>query len=131
MLFLVAETGIPINSKIYIRTKFAWYILDTPSTAYAPFFIPLLRQHQILHFVISLSLEEPDIDYDGFIECLEDAKCYEDLLPKTFHVLGSIFQADDVESDDVVRDFPNRYLPRRDSSKFRTRKPICCLHSPD
>ena len=86
-------------SKIYIRTKFAWYILDSPSPAYEPLFTPFYIQHRVLHLLVTVSLENPRITYDDFIDSLH-RETNENLTIYTF--LGRELTREDVESDTVV-----------------------------
>jgi DNA (cytosine-5)-methyltransferase 1 len=91
------------NSKIYIRTGFAWYILDTPSDLYSPFFSPFWIQHRILHLIVSQSLENPRLTYETFISSLEVTPETPDSVAIAIKVIGRGLTESDVQSDDVVR----------------------------
>lgn len=60
-----------MSSKVYLRTQYAWYILDTPSPVYVPHYATFwLRQHLFLRLIWS-SQEDPSLDQHGFQELLE------------------------------------------------------------
>ncbi|THH29585.1 hypothetical protein EUX98_g4594 [Antrodiella citrinella] len=59
-----------LDSKIYIRTEFAWYILDVPSASYAPLFAEFWRRHHLFHLVVSSSLDDPELDVIQFQDLL-------------------------------------------------------------
>ncbi|KAJ6597262.1 S-adenosyl-L-methionine-dependent methyltransferase [Mycena vulgaris] len=66
-----------LDEKIYIMTAGAWYILDTPSSVYQPFWTPFQLLHRFAHRILTESLENPTITYDDFLESLrlhEDPK---------------------------------------------------------
>ena len=92
-LFLLAR------SKIYIRTAFAWYILDSPSAGYKPLFTLFYIQHRLLHLLVTRSLERPRITHDEFIDSLCE-ETPENLATYTF--LGRELTQEDLESDTVV-----------------------------
>ncbi|KAF9469258.1 hypothetical protein BDZ94DRAFT_1244081 [Collybia nuda] len=62
-----------LDSKIYLRTSFAWYILDTPSALYQPLFIPFWTQHRILHLLVTHSLKNPRITYEQFLDIVSQS----------------------------------------------------------
>lgn len=95
-------TGAILNSKIYVRTKYAWYILDTPSDKYRPFFIPFWIKHRILHLVVSLSLKNLRITYDTFIELLSKPSEADDDNLIALKFIRRALNKNDVESPDVV-----------------------------
>ena len=90
-------------SKIYIRTAFAWYILDTPSTIYSPFFSPFWIQHRILHLIVTQSWANPRLTYDTFIKSLEITPESPDSVAIAIKVIGRSLTESDVQSDNAVR----------------------------
>jgi DNA (cytosine-5)-methyltransferase 1 len=76
------------DRRIYIRTALAWYILDTPSTAYRPFYTPLNIRHRLTHVLLTKAMRKPRITYQEFIEHLDD--------------LDDSITESDLKSDDVV-----------------------------
>lgn len=87
---------------MYLHTKFAWYILDTPSVMYSPFFNEFWLRHRMLHLVVSASQENPRITYDQFIRSLKISADSSDAVALSMKILGRELTKDDVESDDVV-----------------------------
>lgn len=90
---------------MYLRTKYAWYILDTPSALYSPFFDGFWLQHRILHLVVSASQENPRITYEQFIQSLKVSTDSSDAVALSMKFLGRELTKDDVDSDDVVSYF--------------------------
>ncbi|KAF8077759.1 C5-DNA-methyltransferase [Lyophyllum atratum] len=100
-----------LDSNIYIRTKFAWYILDMPSDQYTPLFVPFWTQHRILHLIITAAIKTPRMSYDEFLQTLEGDKeanddegsvdvASDDVLASV-RMLGRTLSELDVQSDDV------------------------------
>lgn len=56
---------------MYIRTKYAWYILDTPSEDYAPFYSTFSTAQGIFHELITAAREDKQINYKEFVEHLK------------------------------------------------------------
>ena len=46
--------------RIYIQTKYAWYILVNPDRRYASYHQQLQKHHYITHSVLTRTLEDPD-----------------------------------------------------------------------
>lgn len=90
-------------SKIYIRTKFAWYILAIPSHEYQHIYQPYWIQHQIFHLLLSAAMRNPDITYDRFVESLGYVSESPDAGPLALDILGRHVNEGDFEEDDVVR----------------------------
>lgn len=62
-----------IFSKVYIRTDFAWYILDTPAETYRPFYTDFFVQQVIFHELITEARGDPRLTVAEFIEYLQNA----------------------------------------------------------
>jgi DNA (cytosine-5)-methyltransferase 1 len=75
-------------SKIYLKTEFAWYILDGPSKPYESHFSSFWLKHQVLHLLVTSALADPTITLAKFLQ-----------LPE---VKGDISK-DDIISEDMVR----------------------------
>ena len=88
---------------MYLRTKYAWYILDMPSSTYSPFFIDFWLQHRILHLAVTAAMANGRITYDAFVASLKVTPETSDAIAIAIKVLGRELTEDDVESDDVVR----------------------------
>lgn len=92
-------------SKIYIRTKFAWYILDAPSSIYHRFFAPFWMQHRLLHLLVNASLDNSRLTYLEFCENLQLLDEGDDCgisSSSSYAVLNRGFNEDDLKSDAVV-----------------------------
>ncbi|KAF8643762.1 hypothetical protein AX16_008781 [Volvariella volvacea WC 439] len=63
-----------IDNKIYIRTRHAWYILESPSVEYQPYFKTFAAQHHALQHLLEVSLTDPHIIYEDFIETLPQTR---------------------------------------------------------
>ncbi|KAF5373890.1 hypothetical protein D9758_000794 [Tetrapyrgos nigripes] len=97
------EDGEKFDSKIYIRTRFAWYILASPSIVYTPFFLPFFVTHQICHLYLSNALVDPDLTLEDFLHNLPDQETpTTDGFPTPDDLLGRPIVAKDVESDQTV-----------------------------
>lgn len=91
-----------ISSKIYIRTKFAWYILGIPNAAYTPFYTPFWIQHRILHILVTMSLKNQRTTYKDFVDNLKKIDNLDDSVVTARLVLGRDLGKTDIETDDVV-----------------------------
>ena len=74
------------SSKIYIRTKYAWYILEDAAKDYKTYFHSFSLQHQVLHELVQLALSSPKSTYVDFIQSMKQ----------------HAFTLEWIESDDVV-----------------------------
>lgn len=99
--FAVVADG-QISSKIYIRTKFAWYILGIPNASYTPFYTPFWIQHRILHILVTMSLENQRTTYKDFVDNLKKIDNLDDSVVTARLVLGRDLGKTDIETDDVV-----------------------------
>jgi DNA (cytosine-5)-methyltransferase 1 len=87
---------------MYLRTKYAWYILDMPSATYSPFFTGFWLQHRVLHLVVTAAMTNARITFDAFIASLKVTPETSDAIAIPIKILGRELTEDDVESDDVV-----------------------------
>jgi DNA (cytosine-5)-methyltransferase 1 len=87
---------------MYLRTKYAWYILDMPSATYSPFFTGFWLQHRILHLVVTAAMTNSRITFDAFIASLQVTPESSDAIAIAMKVLGRELTEEDVQSDDVV-----------------------------
>ena len=65
-LFLFASLSIG-GSPVWIETKYAFYILDTPSKQYAAFFQHFYTPRCIAQTVISAARQHPDMSWAAFM----------------------------------------------------------------
>ncbi|KAG6851305.1 hypothetical protein H0H93_011741 [Arthromyces matolae] len=97
------STGEP-DSKIWIRTAFAWYILDRPSEQYRPYFLPFWIKHRSLHMVLDNILSDRHTSYDELVTSLSDTageSCTREAVLTSLRVLGRVLTEDDIQSDEV------------------------------
>lgn len=52
---------------MYIQTQWAWYMLDSPSKEYMPFYRYFLSPKRVAQMVISTALNHPKHDLDTFL----------------------------------------------------------------
>lgn len=91
---------------MYIRTKFAWYILDTPATLYRQLFAPFWTQHRMLHLLVTTALTRPRITYEDFIDSLRVRSYTDANVAAAASVIGRELTQEDVESAEVVCHVP-------------------------
>ena len=84
---------------MYLKTKFAWYILDAPSKLYHTFFIDFWLKHRVLHFLVTSALENPIITLPKFLQSLAT----KDSMSVVSQALGRLLSEDDILSKDTVR----------------------------
>lgn len=84
---------------MYLKTKFAWYILDAPSKLYHTFFINFWLKHRVLHLLVTSALENPIITLPKFLQSLAT----KDSMSVVSQALGRLLSEDDILSKDTVR----------------------------
>jgi DNA (cytosine-5)-methyltransferase 1 len=95
------------NRKIYLRTEFAWYILDNPSLQYRPHFAPYFIRQRLCHLVLSMALLDNTLVLDDFLFRLgtdplfQDGSVHENLFLPSF-VVGQRISREDMESKETV-----------------------------
>jgi DNA (cytosine-5)-methyltransferase 1 len=87
-----------VYSKIYLKTEFAWYILDAPSKAYHAYFIEFWLKHRVLHLLVTSALAHPSITLSKFLWSPE----IKDDTTIISRALGRPLSIDDVLSKDMV-----------------------------
>ena len=55
---------------IYLRTEYAWYILDRPADEYATFFAPFWTTHFVFHTLMTSASANRRLTYPEFLERL-------------------------------------------------------------
>ncbi|PSR77615.1 hypothetical protein PHLCEN_2v7805 [Hermanssonia centrifuga] len=63
-----------LDSKIYIRTKFAWYILRIPAKDYLLYYSPFWIKQQLFHQLLTSTFENRRLTYATFLETLEECE---------------------------------------------------------
>ena len=84
---------------MYLKTEFAWYILDAPSKLYHAYFINFWLKHRVLHLLVTSALANPSMTLSQFIRSPE-VKDDESVISRT---LGRPLSKDDILSKDTVR----------------------------
>ncbi|CAA7271617.1 unnamed protein product [Cyclocybe aegerita] len=87
------------DSKIYIRTKFAWYILGIPSKSYNPLFWDFWLKHRLLHLLVVAALEDHKLTCETFIQNLRECDRNEESVVSTQEILGRELSKDDVNEE--------------------------------
>ncbi|KAG7092771.1 hypothetical protein E1B28_009094 [Marasmius oreades] len=91
------------DGKIYIRTNYAWYILDRPSPMYMPFFKSFFIQHRLCHLILSRLLLDIELSTEEFTSSLERIQGQHDtgLVPSVLCILGRKLNGQDLQRDAV------------------------------
>ncbi|KAG6876747.1 hypothetical protein C0993_000724 [Termitomyces sp. T159_Od127] len=96
-------TGNP-DSKMYIRTKYAWYILHMPTEEYRPFFTSFWIKHRVLHLLLSSAIRDRRTSYQEFLESLSDVEgdnLFREEALASVQMLGRVLTEADIQSEDV------------------------------
>ncbi len=84
---------------MYLKTKYAWYILSAPSRPYRLYFSGFWLKHHILHLLVVSALADPFITLAKFLNS-PDIKG--DTLAVS-QILEKPLTEDDILSEDMVR----------------------------
>lgn len=90
-----------IDSKIYIRTSYAWYILGFPSATYEDFFTPFWIRHQLVYRLASEARKHIHMTYQSFIDTLGGVYTLDKHLPSASDLLGRDLTQSDLELPDI------------------------------
>ncbi|KAJ7578378.1 S-adenosyl-L-methionine-dependent methyltransferase [Mycena floridula] len=61
-----------IDRRIFIRTRFAWYILQEPSLQYSSLWSQWQPKEDLVYHILSQSLENENITFDTFVRNIEE-----------------------------------------------------------
>ncbi|KAL0581108.1 hypothetical protein V5O48_000897 [Marasmius crinis-equi] len=89
-----------LDGKIYLRTKYAWYILDLPAEAYRPLYLPFFTRQRLCHLALSRLLEEEELTTEEFVSNLKSLQTrYQksNLVPKGRVILRRSLTQDDMD----------------------------------
>ncbi|KAG6862076.1 hypothetical protein C0995_007206 [Termitomyces sp. Mi166 len=106
LLIIISASNllVPNISKMYIRTKHAWYILHMPSEEYRRFFISFWIKHRVMHLLLNTVIRDRQTSYDEFIALLSDIEgdgfAREEALA-SLQMLGRVLTEADIQSEDV------------------------------
>src|SRR5258708_35104625 len=87
-----------LYSKIYLKTEYAWYIVDTPSKLYHPYFIGYWAKHRVLHLLVTSAMANSSITLAKFFRSPQvkaDATTISQML-------GRPLVRDDMLSENIV-----------------------------
>jgi DNA (cytosine-5)-methyltransferase 1 len=93
------QLNVSAHSKMYLKTEFAWYILDNPAKLYRRYFYDFWLKHRILHLLVTSALANPSITLAQFFQ-LPVVKGDTSVISD---VLGRHLSRDDILSEDTVR----------------------------
>ncbi|TFY70272.1 hypothetical protein EVG20_g2746 [Dentipellis fragilis] len=94
------ETG-ELDIKMYLKTKYAWYILGLPADTYLSFFAKFWLQHRLLHLVVSAALDNPRTALPEFVKSLGTTVDPFDAVVKPHAILGREIVEEDLYAEDV------------------------------
>lgn len=87
-----------MSRRIYLRTKFAWYILGQPSKDYLPFFSAFWTRHFIFHTLLMSASANPNLTMQDFKSLLEE-------LDEPLEVVGTPLGPQHIHSQSTVSTF--------------------------
>ncbi|KAJ7721567.1 hypothetical protein DFH07DRAFT_972254 [Mycena maculata] len=107
-----------LDENVYLETKHAWYILDSVSELYEPFWAPFRIRHRLGHLVLAAACGHPRITYGEFVGSLDSPELTEDVF-KSDEIVAYLIQAVDrvLQSDapisrvPLIRTFADQPLP--------------------
>ncbi|KAF9495862.1 S-adenosyl-L-methionine-dependent methyltransferase [Pleurotus eryngii] len=108
------------NRQLYIRTQFAWYILEEPSPTYLPLYTDFFRNHEILHLILKQCLSDWTYTRKDFGILLREIEPWPYAM-----AFGGPLQVSDLQSESFLAYCSNvlesviSSLPRKDSRKWK------------
>lgn len=84
------STDMP-SRKIYLKTDYAWYILDQPSQEYAPYYAAFWTQQFIFHTLMTAASANRRLSYTDFVAALQESE-------EPVHVTGEPIRQEHVHS---------------------------------
>ncbi|KAF5315922.1 hypothetical protein D9611_004789 [Ephemerocybe angulata] len=89
------------DGKIYIRTKYAWYVLGLPSEAYRPFYTAFWTKHRVTHLLFMALRRHPKLDEGAFCAMLPELDEEDSQTATAQDMLGRDLAEEDYESDET------------------------------
>lgn len=83
---------------MYLKTGFAWYILDTPSKPYKSYFGGFWLKHQVFHLLVTSAMADPTITLAKFLQLSE----VKGDISAISQILGRPLSKDVILSEDMV-----------------------------
>ena len=102
----------PDSRHMYIRTAYAWYILHTPSTSYFRLYARYWLKHRLVHLIVSACLDDPEITYEAFVNCLKKEDSARSMLGRSLRE-GDLTENGTVRNLDVLRTHDLTLCPAR------------------
>ncbi|KAF4603394.1 hypothetical protein EYR38_003807 [Pleurotus pulmonarius] len=108
------------NRQLYIRTRFAWYILEKPSSTYLPLYTDFFRNHQILHLILKQCMMDWTYTRKDFGVLLRELEHWPYAAD-----FGGPLQVSDLQSESfltycaIVLEPVISSLPRKDSRRWK------------
>ena len=87
-----------LYSKIYLKTEYAWYIVDTPSKLYHLYFIGYWMKHRALHLLVTSAMANSSITLAKFFRSPQ-VKADATIISR---MLGRPLVRDDMVSENTV-----------------------------
>ncbi|KAI0318825.1 hypothetical protein OF83DRAFT_1291445 [Amylostereum chailletii] len=113
-----------LDSKIWIRTEHAWYILEQPSEDYLAFFRPFYVAHCMIYNILSFALGNPRATYQEFVDGLQDLPLLDgDAIPVS-EMLGRHLQEADLNDATVKHCHHALWLLQKNSHTKLKRVPL-------
>ncbi|KAJ7510195.1 S-adenosyl-L-methionine-dependent methyltransferase [Mycena galericulata] len=128
------EGGKEVDENTYIETKDAWYILESPSELYRPFWIPFWIRHHFAHRLLTAAFEQPRTTYEEFVGSLDDSAQISELLTEdefksdevVAYIMTCIYRVQDAGASiarvPLIRSFTDRPFPELPPQQ-RTKRP--------
>ncbi|KAI8989795.1 S-adenosyl-L-methionine-dependent methyltransferase [Trametes punicea] len=96
------DDGWVVDRKIYLRTKFAWYILLRPSTSYTRFYRAAWKRHRLINMLFSALNEDTDASVSDVLRACNTPPPADDPLRSVFEDLAESAEEADLTTDDTV-----------------------------
>ncbi|KAK1234239.1 hypothetical protein PQX77_002546 [Marasmius sp. AFHP31] len=120
----------------YIETKIAWYLLQTPSKSYQPFWRHFLLPRRIAQICIAEATENPRLTTERFLgkflelpdpfgrDFVKDDLDYEDVIQELHHAVQELPNAQNVRSVPFIRELLAKTTPPRARVRNRRANPL-------
>ncbi|KAI0362522.1 S-adenosyl-L-methionine-dependent methyltransferase [Trametes cingulata] len=91
-----------IDSRIYLRTKFAWYILLRPSSSYQRYYATAWTRHRIVQALLSTLVQDPRASLQDVLNAIHTPPGEGHPTRPAFDSLAGPICEDDLTSDDLM-----------------------------
>ncbi|KZT27307.1 S-adenosyl-L-methionine-dependent methyltransferase [Neolentinus lepideus HHB14362 ss-1] len=90
-----------VDDKMYLKTEYAWYILDMPSSIYKPFYSDFYIKHHIVCLVVSVALDDPRTTLPEFLAGVRDG-CFVHFDTLFKSIVGRALLPTDFQLEDMA-----------------------------